>query len=280
MQWLVTGCSTGLGLDLARAILQAGHSCIATSRSKSTNPSAVLEIESLGGVWAELDVTAPDAESVVLSLVREHGGVDVLVNNAGYALGGVVETFNIDSGRALMETNFFGPARLIQSLLPSMTSRGTGVIVNISSAEFWHPHPGTAFYAATKFAIEGFSEALAAEVLPLGIRVLIVEPGAMRTHFIHPHKVGLSPLPAAYVGTPADTVLKVIISAHGLEGVDPRQAAQAVVREVTAGPSRGRECSLRMPLGGESVTLTKARGEGFSRLAAAVAAEDVKCDFA
>jgi NAD(P)-dependent dehydrogenase (short-subunit alcohol dehydrogenase family) len=91
MQWLVTGCSTGLGLDIARAALKAGQKCIATSRNPATTPDAVQEIKSLGGVWAQLDVCSPSLESDIKKIIEEYGDVDAVVNNAGYADGDIVE---------------------------------------------------------------------------------------------------------------------------------------------------------------------------------------------
>jgi NAD(P)-dependent dehydrogenase (short-subunit alcohol dehydrogenase family) len=97
MQWLVTGCSTGLGLDIARTVLKAGQKCIATSRDQASSPEAVQEIKQLGGVWAKLDVSSPNLESDITNIIEEHGAVDVVVNNAGYADGGVLETMEYDS---------------------------------------------------------------------------------------------------------------------------------------------------------------------------------------
>lgn len=92
MQWLITGCSTGLGLDIARAVLRAGEKCIATSRNPARSPEAMKEIEQLGGVWAKLDVASPSLENDIKEIVKHHGTADVVVNNAGYAEGGALET--------------------------------------------------------------------------------------------------------------------------------------------------------------------------------------------
>ncbi|TVY89037.1 Retinol dehydrogenase, partial [Lachnellula willkommii] len=155
MQWLVTGCSSGLGLELARAILASGQQCIATSRNPSKTPSAAAEIERLGGIWAALDIAAPDLESRLGEIVDKHGTIDVLVNNAGYAAGGPLETMEIEAIQSQMETNFLGPIRAIKAVVPSMRENGSGVIVNVSSAEYWDPHAGCSVYSASKFALEG-----------------------------------------------------------------------------------------------------------------------------
>lgn len=164
-----------------------------------------------------------------------------------------------------METNFFGPIRTIQAVLPLMRERRSGVIVNVSSAEFWHPLPVTGAYSASKFALEGVSETLQGEVVPFGIRVLIVEPGNMRTKFIDPSSRDMPEIPAAYKGTMADHVLAALVSTHGKQDLDPRKAAEAIVKEVSE-PS-AQPPLLRMPLGKESLEDMKARAADFARTA-------------
>ncbi|TVY51275.1 putative oxidoreductase YusZ [Lachnellula cervina] len=251
MQWLVTGCSSGLGLELARAILASGHKCIATSRNPSKTPEAVAEIERLGGIWAALDVAASDLEFRLGEIVDKHGTIDVLVNNAGYAAGGPLEAMGIEAIQNQMETNFLGPIRAIKALVPSMRENRSGIIVNISSAEYWDPHAGCSLYSASKFALEGLSESLATELSAFGIRVLIVEPGGMRTSFVAPETITKPVLPDAYKGTMTDFVLSAILAMHGEQKLDPRKAAEAVVEEVL------RPCGtppvLRLPLGKESL---------------------------
>ncbi|KAG0646596.1 Oxidoreductase claN, partial [Hyphodiscus hymeniophilus] len=232
MQWLVTGCSSGLGLELARAILASGERCIASSRNPDKTPDTVAEFEKLGGSWVKLDTAAPDLGVRLRKVIGKYGVLDVLVNNAGYATGGVLETMEINAAHRQMETNFFGPLRAIQAVLPSMRDKKGGVIVNVSSAEFWDPHAGTSVYSASKFALEGLSEALAVELLAIGIRVLIAEPGGMRTSFLDPDTIEAPLIPKAYKGTTADFVLSAILSMHGKQDLDPKKAAEAIVKEV------------------------------------------------
>ena len=262
MLFLVTGCSSGLGLSLCRAILKAGHQCIASSRNPSKTPEAVTEIEKLGGKWITLDVASPKLETALKQAVTEHGPIDVLINNAGFASGGVFEHYDIEQARALMETNFFGAMRTMQAVIPSMRERKSGVIVNVSSAEFWEPHPLAGVYGASKFALEGLSESLAPELGSFNIRTLIVEPGGMRTSFMA--NIEFPTLPDAYKGTVAEYVMNAFASGEGFNQ-DPERTAEVIVEEVLK-PSVDPPL-LRMPLGKESLGKMKARGEEWKRVA-------------
>lgn len=264
MQWLITGCSSGLGLSLARAVLtQPGHKVIATSRNPSSTPEAVQEITSRpNGAWEALDVASGDLEASYAAVVSKHGPVDVLVNNAGYAAGGIFEATPVDLVRQQYETNFFGPLRLIQSVLPGLRESGHGgVVVNISSAAFWTPPPSTTTYASSKYALEGLSEALAPEVATFNIRVLIVEPGAMRTQFFDPTKLAGNgaPIPDTYKGTPAHQFLQAITSGGFLPNLDPDKTAHAIIKEVLTPTQlqdeRGKTIGpiLRLQLGNDTV---------------------------
>ena len=274
MLWLITGCSSGLGLSLCRAILQAGHQCVASSRNPSKTPEAVAEIEKLGGKWIALDVASPHLETNLGRAMEEYGPIDVLVNNAGFASGGVFEYYELSEARALMETNFFGPFRMIKEVIPSMRERQSGVIVNISSAEFWDPHPVAGVYCASKFALEGLSESLAPELASFNIRTLIVEPGGMRTSFMG--NVQVPELPNTYKGTVVEYVMKALVSMEGFNQ-DPERTAKAVVEEVlkpSAEPSL-----LRLPLGKESVTKMRERGEQWKKTANAREEVALTADF-
>lgn len=177
--WLITGCSTGFGRELARQLLSRGDRVIATAR----NPAALEEFASSpNAVVAMLDVTvAEQIEEAVALAERQFGGIDVLVNNAGYGYLAAVEEGEDEEIRAMFETNVFGLASMTRAVLPGMRARRSGHIVNISSMGGLIGIPGVGYYNATKFAVEGLSEALAKEVGPLGIRVTIVEPGPFRT---------------------------------------------------------------------------------------------------
>ncbi|KAI0017563.1 putative short chain oxidoreductase/dehydrogenase [Xylariomycetidae sp. FL0641] len=181
--WLITGASRGIGYELAKAALNVGHAVVACYRSKPQDASQFDELEKLGGTWLQLDVSADDVEDRVREGIAIHGKVDVLVNNAGYGILSTVEDAPIDKTQAIFATNFLGPLRTTQAVLPAMRARGSGSIVNVSSTNGFKSLPALGIYSATKFALEAMTEALAAEVAPFGIRALLVEPGAVRTDF-------------------------------------------------------------------------------------------------
>lgn len=247
--WLITGASSGLGTSIALAALQAGHKVIGTARNPTRAREQHPAFESQGGTWIQLDVTSPDTQDAIRAAVTQHD-VDVLVNNAGYGVRGALEDLSFSQIRAQMETNFFGALACTRGALPHFRATRRGTVVNISSTAAMGGNAGSSMYCATKYALEGVSEALAAEVAPWNIRVLIVEPGHFRTNFqavVDPATVS-----DAYRGTPADEMTKKLTAMHGVQPGDPDLAAAAIV-EVVAGTGRGaseevRRC-LRLPLG-------------------------------
>lgn len=181
--WFITGCSTGLGLALTRYVLAQGHRVVASSRSPSKTPELVSEVENKGGKWLQLDVTGAEVERVVKEAESLFGRLDVVVNNAAYAVLGTIEDTPLADTVAQMECNVYGPLRVMQTVLPGMRKRGSGVIINVSSAQGLVASAANGVYASSKFALEAISEALDKEVQSFGIRVVIVEPGAFRTTF-------------------------------------------------------------------------------------------------
>jgi NAD(P)-dependent dehydrogenase (short-subunit alcohol dehydrogenase family) len=181
--WLVTGASSGLGRALAARALDAGHQVVATAR----NTSALNDMRAAHpdtALTMPLDVT--DRSSIldaVAAAQRRIGGIDVLVNNAGYGYTAAVEEGEDDAIARLFETNFFGPVALIKAALPGMRRRGRGLIVNVSSVGARITIPGGGYYSATKAALEALSGSLRKEVEPLGLNVMIVELGSFRTDF-------------------------------------------------------------------------------------------------
>lgn len=177
--WLVTGCSTGFGQELARTLLRRGHDVVVTARNAAT----LAEFASHGSALvATLDVTVPQQiAEVVRQAESRFGRIDVLVNNAGYGYLAAVEEGEDDEVRAMFETNVFGLISVTKAVLPGMRQRRRGHIVNISSVGGLVGLPGIGYYNATKFAVEGLSEALAKETASLGIKVTVVEPGPFRT---------------------------------------------------------------------------------------------------
>jgi NAD(P)-dependent dehydrogenase (short-subunit alcohol dehydrogenase family) len=223
--WLVTGASSGFGRAIAEAALAAGDIVVAAARR--TEALADLVASAPERVAAlSLDVTDLDrVRAAVDQVLDRHGRIDVLVNNAGRgAIGAAEET----SDRDLMDLHFFGPAALTRAVLPGMRERGTGAVVQMSSMGGRFAFPGVGAYSATKFALEGWSEALAKQVARFGIRVLIVEPGAFRTSFNGPGALLVSTSIPAYddqieplrTGMPDD---------DGKQPGDPAKAAAAIL---------------------------------------------------
>ena len=177
---LVTGCSSGIGEAIARTLVRAGWPVYATAR----RPEMLSGLEAEGCRTLRLDVTEDDSmAAVVADIEQEHGAVGVLVNNAGFSQSGAVEVVPLDQARRQFETNFFGPARLTQLVLPGMRTQRWGKVVNISSMGGRLTFPGGGYYHATKYALEALSDALRFEVAGFGIDVVLVEPGFIRTSF-------------------------------------------------------------------------------------------------
>jgi NAD(P)-dependent dehydrogenase (short-subunit alcohol dehydrogenase family) len=184
---LVTGASSGFGLLISLTLAQKGYRIIATMRDihkhellmdKARKAKVDMYIDCM-----ELDVTNPIAVSqTIREVIGKYKNINVLVNNAGYAVGGFVEDVPLEEWRRQMETNFFGLVAVTKEVLPYMREQGSGLIINISSISGQVGFPGYAPYVASKFAVEGFSEALRLEMKPFGVHVSLVEPGAYPTH--------------------------------------------------------------------------------------------------
>jgi NAD(P)-dependent dehydrogenase (short-subunit alcohol dehydrogenase family) len=227
--WFITGCSTGFGRELAKLVLDRGYRAVITARdpSKIQDLTAPHEGRALA---LKLDVTdrAQVAEAVQKA-GSAFGSIDVLVNNAGFGYVGAIEESEESEVRAMMETNFFGLARMIQEVLPGMRRRRRGSIVNISSIGGLVGFPGVGYYNATKFAVEGLSESLAKEVAPLGIRVLVVEPGPFRTDWAGRSLKRSSQQIPEYSET-AGAFRERIASRSGKQIGDPVRAGQAIIK--------------------------------------------------
>lgn len=194
--WLVTGCSSGFGRALAERLLERGEQVVATARDPATVADLVAAHPERA-LAAPLDVTDPAAAGrAVAAADARFGQVDVLVNNAGYGEMGVVEDTPIAVARALMETNFFGAVSMIQAVAPQMRARGAGQIVNIGSVAGQIGFPALGYYCASKFALAGLTESLAAELAPLGVRVTLAELGPFATDFTRAMR--FNPVPAGY----------------------------------------------------------------------------------
>ncbi|KAH1742821.1 hypothetical protein KXX41_002888 [Aspergillus fumigatus] len=246
--WLITGASSGFGVVLAEAVLKAGHRVVATARNPIKAAQTYPQIESLGGTWLQLDVTRPDTKETVEDAIRKQGRIDVVVNNAGYALLGSVEDMSEEEIHQQINTNVYGPMRVIKAALPFMRAQKSGTIVNISSIAGLQAQPSCSLYAASKFALEGFSESLSKEVAPFNIRVLIVEPGAFRTNFLSAYAT-----PAAWT-EPG--------SRNGKQEGDPVKAVERIIDVVQGtGVGAGKTSCLRLPLGRDCIARAKTKLE-------------------
>ncbi|OBG69288.1 oxidoreductase [Mycobacterium sp. E3339] len=230
-RWLVTGCSTGFGREIARAALEAGHRTVVTAR----RADAVRDFADEFGDRAlavALDVTDPKQIAAAVSAADDaFGGIDVLVNNAGHGYLSAVEEGEDAEVRKLFEVNYFGAVNMIKAVLPGMRARGSGHIINMSSMTGLVANPPNAYYSSTKFALEAITEALATEVRPLGIRVTAIEPGAFRTDWAtRSMKESATPI-ADYVDVAARKDLIKQFADH-LPG-DPRKVAEAVLMVTT-----------------------------------------------
>lgn len=180
-RWLITGCSTGIGREIARAALGAGHSVVVTARRTETVADLTADFGDRA-VAVALDVTDKDQIAAAVHTADQvFGGIDVLVNNAGNGYLSAIEEGEDDAVRKLFDTNYFGVVDTIKAVLPAMRARRSGHIINISSMTGLVANPPNAYYSSTKFALEALTEALAQEVKPFGIKVTAIEPGAFRT---------------------------------------------------------------------------------------------------
>ncbi|MFE5911207.1 oxidoreductase [Streptomyces wedmorensis] len=244
--WLITGANSGFGRAFAEAAIAAGDVVVAAARRTETLDELVAAHPGRVDAVA-LDVTDTAAvDRVVAHTVERHGRVDVLVNNAGRTHVGSVEETGDAELRSLFDVHVFGPAALTRAVLPHMRARRSGAIVQLSSVGGQMSMAGFGAYSATKFALEGMSEALAAEVGPLGVKVLIVEPGAFRTGLFGNHSLSGDGI-ADYADTVGATRAYVETGA-GTQAGDPAKAAAAVLAALDSD-----ETPLRLALGDDSI---------------------------
>ena len=230
-RWLVTGCSTGIGREIARSALEAGHEVLVTARDSAAVTDLVDAFPEHARA-ADLDVTdRTQIEAAVAAAYDAFGGLDVLVNNAGYGYLSAVEEGEDAEVRRLFDTNYFGVVDTIKAVLPGLRAQGHGHIVNISSMAGLVANPPNVYYSCTKHAMEALTEGLAKEVGPLGIQVTAIEPGAFRTDWARRsmHESG-APIEAYAAEVGARKELIRAFADH-LPG-DPRRVGDAVVMVV------------------------------------------------
>ena len=229
--WLITGCSTGFGHGLAKAVLARGWRAIVTARDKTRLAGLVAGVQDRA-LALDLDVTnAAEITAAVQAAQARFGHIDVLVNNAGYGYQATIEEGVETEIRAQFDANVFGLFAMTRAVLPGMRARRSGHVLNITSVAGFAGFPGSGYYAASKHAVEGFSDALAAEVKPLGIHVTCIEPGPFRTDWAGRSLVQTPNQIGDYAAT-AGARLKGTAAASGNQPGDPVRAAQAMI-EIT-----------------------------------------------
>lgn len=268
--WLITGCSSGLGNSLALEALEQGKNVIVTAR----NPEALKEFSGRfpeRALICSLDVTEEKSveDAVKLGLER-FGQIDVLVNNAGYCLRGAVEECTEEEIRRQFDTNFYGSVRTIKKVLPHMRKRGQGAIVNFSSIAALDTSAGSAFYGASKCAVEGMSSGLLKEVGPLGIKVIVIEPGPFKTDFFFRSiDINTTNIPD-YAQTAGLRKIRLEnLDETGLTGWgDKRKAARAIIKtvEMPESPFRLLLGSLAVKIGEEFVEKRREEIERYKTL--------------
>ena len=244
--WFITGASSGLGAAIARAALRAGHRVAATARD-SVRLASLAETAPERVLALSMDLTAPDQiEAAIAAAEAWHGGIDVLVNNAALGYLAAIEEGEDAKIRTLFETNVLGAAHAIRAALPGMRDRGRGAIINVSSFNGVVAMPSLGYYSATKFALEGLTEALAQEVAPLGIKVMAIEPGGIRTGIVDRNL--RSPRIDAYAGS-AHAIIDLLDNDKdfALAPGDPDR-----IGEILVGLAESGEMPRRLILGADS----------------------------
>lgn len=229
--WFITGCSTGFGRELAKLVLETGHSAVVASR-KIEDVADIVSGYSDTAIAVKLDVTKPDeVKSSVEEALAKFGQIDVLVNNAGIGYFGAIEESEEDEVRRMFEINFWGLAEMTRAVLPGMRAKRSGHIVNIASIGGLVGFPAVGYYNATKFAVDGFSDALSKETAPLGIKVTVVCPSGFRTDWAGRSANNSKIVIDDYRAT-AETNKNFIRGYSGKQPGDPVRAAKAIVAAV------------------------------------------------
>lgn len=227
--WLITGAGRGLGVDIARAVLAAGHLVVATGRDASKVTSAVGTHDNLLSI--KLDVTRPqDSQAAVAAAIAKFGRIDILVSNAGNFFAGFFEELSPEQIRSQIETLLFGPMNVTRAVLPEMRKQRAGLIVAISSTAGIAGQLFCTAYAAAKFGIEGWMESLTPEVAPFGIRTMLVEPGFFRTELLSTDSTSYAEPSIEDYAEKTREIVAAWKGMDGKQGGDPKKLAEALVR--------------------------------------------------
>ena len=253
--WLVTGAGRGLGVDIARAALAAGHAVVASGRETGRVASVLGSSDDL--LVVALDVTDPAAaEAAIRAAMDQFGRLDVLVNNAGNFNAGFFEELSPDEFRAQIETTLFGPINLTRAALPIMRAQRAGLIVTISSTAGIVGGEFLSAYAASKFGVEGWQESLAPEVAPYGIKTMLVEPGFFRTELLTPESTEYAESSIADYAERTEQTVAAWKSMNGRQVGDPAKLADALVHLAALD-----EPPLRFPAGADAVATFENRAK-------------------
>src|ERR1700712_3713298 len=231
--WLVTGAGRGMGTDIARAAVAAGHAVVATARNADRVSAALGEHDDLLAVT--LDITDPAGVSAAVeAAVGRFGRIDVLVNNAGNFYAGFFEEITPEDFRAQVETNLFGPLNVTRAVLPVLRAQRSGVVVTMSSTAGLVGQEFCTAYAASKFALEGFMESLTPEVAPLGISTMVVEPGFFRTDLLTPESTRYARPSIQDYAVRTEQTVAAWNGMNGQQGGDPAKLAEALIGLATS----------------------------------------------
>lgn len=229
--WLITGCSSGIGQSIAKAVLENGDQAIVTARD-STKLDSLVKAYPKTAIALNLDLNQQTSmQRAVEEATQKFGRIDILVNNAGYSYRGAVEEGETEEVARLFQTNFFGPVELIKLVLPQMRKKRSGAVINITSISAIKGIVGSGYYAAAKSALDSISEILAMETKSLGIKVMTVEPGAIRTRFTGDSLKGSDIFIDDYKETAAKNRKENLIDPHGQIG-DPDKVGQIIVEMI------------------------------------------------
>lgn len=250
--WLITGCSSGIGRGIAKAVLKNGDNAVVTARNIST-VADIVENYPDTAIAVPLDITNKESiADAVKAAADNFGGVDILVNNAGYGYRSSVEEGEEDSVNLLFDTNFFGPIALIKQVLPYMRAQKNGAILNVSSIAAARSGVGSGYYAASKAALELMTDGLMKEVAPLGIKVMTVEPGAFRTKFYDTSLKGTQKQIEDYADTAWKTRKENIVDNQDQPG-DPDKAGEVIYETM-----KKENLPKRLLLGSDAVKIVSA----------------------
>lgn len=273
--WLITGCSSGIGKGIAKAVLESGDQAVVTARNKD-KVLDIVEAYPDKALAVRLDVCKQESIDEAVKLAYEKfGTIDVLVNNAGYGYRSAVEEGEIEAVQTLYQTNLFGPVQLIKAVLPKMREQKSGYILNVTSIAAARSAVGSAYYASSKAALELLTNGLMKEVAPLGIKAMVVQPGAFRTRFYDQESLqGTNDKISDYESTVGKSRPGNFTNAHNQAG-DPDKAGKVLVEVINS----GKELPEILTLGKAAVSAVKSTLKGKIKELDQWAEVSASCDY-